>query len=242
MPRIKGGLSPRQKVFAKVFVEKGHKTSAMECAIMAGYSKKSAVTQACNLRNKKIFPFVYDFIEKLQKEKKIDDDKKFYQARNTLTNLFIKAEEQLKKNIELGKYNEVSQSIKKFKPILSLMPDHIKVYLAEEQRPYHTNHYKIGMTKHDDIEDRRSFTDNPYGLNYICYIEYYSSNGLNLETSLHRFFKHFSTKKYGKHGSSEWFYVKNRKRMISTFIKVSRRLCEKNDCASLIKFTSQENQ
>ena len=95
MPRIKGGLSPRQKVFAKVFVEKGHKTSAMECAIMAGYSKKSAVTQACNLRNKKIFPFVYDFIEKLQKEKKIDDDKKFYQARNTLTNLFIKAEEQL---------------------------------------------------------------------------------------------------------------------------------------------------
>ena len=70
MPRIKGGLSPRQKVFAKVFVEKGHKTSATECAIMAGYSKKSAISQASNLRSKKMFPLVFDLIEKLQKEKK----------------------------------------------------------------------------------------------------------------------------------------------------------------------------
>ena len=242
MPRIEGGLSPRQKVFAKVFVEEGHKISATECAIMAGYSKKSATTQACNLRTKRMFPKVHDLIEKLQKEKKVEEYEKFYHARNTLANLFIKAEEQLKKNLELGKYDEVSKAIKKIKPILNLMPDHIKVYLAEEQRPYHTNHYKIGMTSQDNVEDRRSFTDNPYGLNYICYIEYYASNGFNLEKSLHVFFRHFSTYKYGKHGSSEWYYVKNRKRMISTFIKVSRRLCEKNDCASLIKFTSEDKK
>jgi len=242
MPRLRDGeLSVKQKKFAELIVNKEENITNTECAIIAGYSEKSAISQASNLQNPKYFFKVVEYIKKLKEEKILNNRKKFEQARNSLSNIFIEMEENIKENIKLGKYHEVSQSIKKFKPILNQMPDHIKVYLAEEQRPYHTNHYKIGMTKHDDVEDRRSFTDNPYGLNYICYIEYYASNGLNLETSLHRFFKHFSTNKYGKHGSSEWYYVKNRKRIISTFTKVSRRLCEKNNCPSLIKFTSQED-
>jgi len=106
----------------------------------------------------------------------------------------------------------------------------IKVYLAEEQRPYSTNHYKIGMTTQQTVEDRMNPTDNPYGLNYICFVEYSVNNGFNLEKTLQGFFKFYSTKKIKSSGSSEWFYFKNRKSIVKHFKKISSILCNKYDC------------
>ena len=42
--------------------------TATDCAKQAGYSEKSAISQACNLRNPKYFPKVVEAIEDLQRE------------------------------------------------------------------------------------------------------------------------------------------------------------------------------
>ena len=69
MPRIKNGeLSPKQKRFVEIFVKENGRLTATECARQAGYSERSAVSQACNLRNPKYFPTVVKAIEELQRE------------------------------------------------------------------------------------------------------------------------------------------------------------------------------
>ena len=131
--------------------------------------------------------------------------------------------------------SEVIKICRSFKPIFNILntlnnDKKIKVYLAEEQRPYSTNHYKIGMTIQQNVEDRMNPTDNPYGLNYICFVEYDSKEGFNLEKTLQGFFKFYSTKKIKSSGSSEWFHFRNRKSIIKHFKKISSFLCNKYSC------------
>ena len=69
MPKIRNGqLSPKQRAFVEIFVKENGRLTATECARQAGYSEKSAVSQACNLRNPKYFPKVVEAIEDLQRE------------------------------------------------------------------------------------------------------------------------------------------------------------------------------
>ena len=69
MPKIRNGaLTPKQRAFVEIFVKENGRLTATECARQAGYSEKSAVSQACNLRNPKYYPSVVEAIEKLQRE------------------------------------------------------------------------------------------------------------------------------------------------------------------------------
>ena len=69
MPKIRNGeLTPKQRAFVEIFVKENGRLTQTECAKQAGYSEKSAVSQACNLRNPKYFPKVVIAIENLQRE------------------------------------------------------------------------------------------------------------------------------------------------------------------------------
>ena len=69
MPKIRdGALTPKQRAFVEIFVKENGRLTATECAKQAGYSEKSAISQACNLRNPKYFPKVVEAIEELQRE------------------------------------------------------------------------------------------------------------------------------------------------------------------------------
>ena len=69
MPKTRNGeLTPKQRAFVEIFVKENGRLTQTECARQAGYSEKSAVTQACNLRNPKYFPKVVEAIEVLQRE------------------------------------------------------------------------------------------------------------------------------------------------------------------------------
>ena len=69
MPKIRDGkLSPKQQAFVHIFVKENGRLTATDCAKQAGYSEKSAISQACNLQNPKYFPKVVEAIEKLQRE------------------------------------------------------------------------------------------------------------------------------------------------------------------------------
>ena len=69
MPKIRDGkLSTKQQAFVHIFVKENGRLTATECAKQAGYSEKSAISQACNLQNPKYFPKVVEAIEKLQRE------------------------------------------------------------------------------------------------------------------------------------------------------------------------------
>ena len=69
MPKTRNGeLTPKQRAFVEIFVKENGRLTQTECARQAGYSEKSAVTQACNLRNPKYFPKVVEAIENLQRE------------------------------------------------------------------------------------------------------------------------------------------------------------------------------
>ena len=69
MPKTRNGeLTPKQRAFVEIFVKENGRLTQTECARQAGYSEKSAVTQAWNLRNPKYFPKVVEAIENLQRE------------------------------------------------------------------------------------------------------------------------------------------------------------------------------
>ena len=69
MPKIRNGeLTPKQRAFVEIFVKENGRLTQTECAKQAGYCEKSAVSQACNLRNPKYFPKVVIAIENLQHE------------------------------------------------------------------------------------------------------------------------------------------------------------------------------
>ena len=68
MPKIRDGLSPKQKAFVEIFCAENGRLTPTECAKQAGYSGKSATAAACNLRNPKYYPKVVEAIENLQRE------------------------------------------------------------------------------------------------------------------------------------------------------------------------------
>jgi phage terminase small subunit len=231
-------LTEMQIKFAHLLIDSPGKMTATECAIAAGYSPDGAVVYASKLQNPKTYPLVVNYINSLREQKRIDIklslDKNLHRF-NTLFEDILNKLEQDKSNIK-----DVHGSCKIIKPLIDVFSEiyisdkAIKVYLAEEQRPYKTNHYKIGKTT-KEIKDRKSFTDNPYGLNYIQYIEYKPNKGFNLEKSLHVFFEKYSTKRKDYNGSTEWFYFKNKKSILKNFLRASEILLKRNNCEYIVK-------
>ena len=84
MEKSEKKLTPKQQAFVEIFVKENGRLTATECAKQAGYSEKSAISQASVMRNPKYFPHVVKAIEDLQREyaeaSKID-------LLNTLVNL-----------------------------------------------------------------------------------------------------------------------------------------------------------
>jgi hypothetical protein len=217
--------------------------SAQKCAIEAGYHEKRATVTSSELRNPKKYPLVCEYIEKLRETALLDNKQALSKLFGEITLLISQARDDLKKEYNGKKYRRVIQGGNKIKEVFNTLGYNqvlTTVYLAEETRPYKTNHYKIGKTNTNIFNRSTGRTDNPFGLNYICFFEYNSSNKFNLEATLHKFFKNYSTynSKYNS-SASEWFSFKNRKLMIKWFEKIGYSFLRKNEC--LHKFTMLEN-
>lgn len=234
-------LTELQRNFVENIVESAGKKTATQCAIEAGYSPEAAVVYASKLQNPKLYPLVAKYIEELRVKKRENLDLVFIKHMDKLNSLLEIASEHLSKDLKNKKYRKVISVVKEIQPLHSFYGmSAIKVYLAEEARPYKTGHFKIGKTTQRKVEDRGKFTDNPYGMNYICYFEYVPSNGFNLEKNLHYFFRFYSTYNAEYSGSSEWFKIKNREKLIKTFKKVGNKLLEKNNCLSIFVMNNYE--
>ena len=68
MEKSEKRLTPKQQAFVEIFVKENGRLTATECAKQAGYSEKSAISQASVMRNPKYFPHVVKAIEDLQRE------------------------------------------------------------------------------------------------------------------------------------------------------------------------------
>tara|TARA_Y100000114_G_C11668178_1_gene282419 strand:+ start:59 stop:781 length:723 start_codon:yes stop_codon:yes gene_type:complete len=231
-------LTEQQIKFAHELVANEGKITATRAAELAGYAIGSARKRAHELQNPKYYPLVVDYLNKLRLEKRDKYEILLSKHIVELNDIAEQAKELAKNNLKEGKIKNVNNLCKKMAPLLNLPVNQkpIKVYLAEEARPFHTNHFKIGRTIQKNVSDRGKFTDNPYGMNYICYIEYLATNGFNLEKNLHNFFRFFSTNNKTYNGSTEWFLVKNRDKLITTFKKVGMRLLEKNKCMGVFNY------
>jgi hypothetical protein len=231
-------LTEMQIKFAHELITNEGKMNGKEAAVAAGYSQDRASVTASELQNAKVYPLVCEYIEKLRTEKSEQNKLMLRDNLFRLNKLMGKAIETLEKRIDC-KPNEIIKICRSFKPIFNILNSlnndkKIKVYLAEEQRPYSTNHYKIGMTTQQSVEDRMNPTDNPYGLNYICFVEYSVNNGFNLEKAFHNFFKEYSTynDEYGS-SASEWFHIKHKDKFIKQFKEVGYSLLEENNCQGM---------
>jgi hypothetical protein len=234
-------LTNKQKRFAEALVFDTENKTAGEIAKEVGY--KVPIVSASKLQNHNLYPLVTEYIEKLQKEKIEKTKNTFYNILSKFNKTFDYVQQQIKSELSRRRTSQASNLMNQTRPLIQQFKNMIegqnaaiKVYLAEESRPYQTGFYKIGMTKKDDVEERRTYTDNPYGINYICVVEYIPNHNLNLEKTLHQFFNHYSTKSEVKHGSTEWFQFKNRKTIIKAFLKVSRYLLNRHECKHLIKY------
>ena len=65
MEKSEKRLTPKQQAFVEIFVKENGRLTATECAKQAGYSEKSAISQASVMRNPKYFPHVVKAIEDL---------------------------------------------------------------------------------------------------------------------------------------------------------------------------------
>lgn len=238
-------LTNKQKRFAEALVFNAENKTASEIAKEVGYGTPSV--RASELQNPNCFPLVTQYIQKLQQEKIQFTKNAFYNILHKFNETFTHIQKQTKYELSRGRTSQASNLmnqtrplVQQFKQMIEGQNSVIKVYLAEENRPHQTGFYKIGMTKKDDVEDRRTYTDNPYGINYICFIEYIPNYGLNLEKTLHKFFVRYSTKSEVKNGSTEWFQFKNRKTVVKAFIKASQCLLHRYECKHLIKYGKEE--
>ncbi len=68
MEKSEKRLTPKQQAFVEIFVKENGRMTATDCAKQAGYSEKSAISQASVMRNPKYFPHVVKAIEELQRE------------------------------------------------------------------------------------------------------------------------------------------------------------------------------
>ena len=226
-------LTDMQRRFAEFVVFGGAEgpMTQSEAVIKAGYSKKRARQEASELRNPNHSPLVVKYIEELRVNKMEENKSLIAQHLVDFNHMIQEAKESLKKDLDKGNYHKILRTGNKFKEIFDFLDRRhtIRVYLAEETRPYKTDHYKIGKTL-SNVESRSTGrTDNPFGLNYICYFEYISENGFNLEKTLHSFFRHFSTYNSTYDTSaSEWFTIKHKKNIMKYFKKAGVYLLEKH--------------
>ena len=238
-------LTEKQREFARLLIiNKGSKTGA-ECAIEAGYGQgKQASCRASELQNPARYPLVVEYINELR-EKNFEDNKLAINRTLEDFNYLLKsAHEKLSQDHKKGNYRRVVVTINKFKEVFNMLGyNNIStiVYLAEETRPYKTNHYKIGKTNNGVGARSTGRTDNPFGLNYIATFEYIPRNGFDLEKTLHNFFKHFSTynKTYNT-SASEWFSVKNRNTMNNNFRKIGSYFLYKNELLHTYKYYGKD--
>jgi len=235
---IQKKLTEKQKKFAELLLYSSKK--ATECAIEAGYDKDSAYVRASELRNPNRYPLVCNYIEKLR-EKKLEEEKiKFTKSLSLMNDLLESAVNAFKKDWRFSshhRYKHAARAVRVFKDLYSCvgLGETVNVYLAEESRPYVTNHYKIGRTSYEDVNKRSTGrTDNPFGLTYICGFKYTSMNGFNLEKAFHNFFKEYSTynNKYDS-SASEWFHIKDKNKFIKKFKEIGYDFLEKNNCQGM---------
>ena len=226
-------LTERQREFARLLVtNKGAMTNA-QCAIEAGYSEKRARVEASELQNPIKSPLVVKYIDELRKRNFEDNKLAINRVLEEFYYLLKSAHEKLSQDHKKGNYRRVVVTINKFKEVFNMLGYNNSstiVYLAEETRPYKTNHYKIGKTSYGVKTRSSGRTDNPFGLNYISTFEYIPRNGFDLEKTFHNYFKNFSTynKTYNT-SASEWFSLKNRNTMINNFRKIGSYFLYKNE-------------
>jgi len=238
MPR-KQFLTQKQIKFVELYVNNVDHKPIHILARMAGYNGKqeNVASIASRLLNPRLHPLVHSLMKELEEERRSKIANDFYGKMKEFNKLFDKILIEAGRELSYKNTYRASQLLKSTKPLLNFFSatagaftKPIKVYLAEETRPYTTGHFKIGMTTQDEVEDRRTYTDNPFQVNYICYFEYMPNNNFDLEITLHRFFKKFSTNSMKDSGSTEWFYCKNRKAMLKAFKKVSVYLLNTYEC------------
>ena len=140
-------LTEKQIKFAHELVTNDGKINGKEAAMAAGYSQDRASVTASELQNVNVYPLVCEYIEKLRTEKSEQNKLMLRDNLFKLNRLMGKAIDILDKRLEC-KPGEVIKICRSFKPIFNILNSinsvkKIKVYLAEEQRPYSTNHYKI---------------------------------------------------------------------------------------------------
>jgi len=232
-------LTSKQIKFAELYVNNVDHKPMHVLARMAGYNGNfiNMAGIASRLLNPKSYPLVHELIRKLEEERRSKISNDFFNKMAKFNKLFDQVLNAAKLELSYRNTHKASNLLKSTKPLLNFFSatanaftKPIKVYLAEETRPYATGQFKIGMTAQEQIEDRRTYTDNPFQVNYICYFEYLPNNNFDLETTLHRFFKNFSTNHMKTSGSTEWFYCKNRKAMLKAFRKASVYLLNSYEC------------
>jgi len=238
MPNIKH-LTQKQIKFAELYVNNVDHKPMHVLARMAGYNGNfvNMAGIASRLLNPKSYPLVHELIRKLEEERRSKISNDFFDKMAKFNKLFDQVLNTAARELSYRNTHKASYLLKSVKPLLNFFSatanaftKPIKVYLAEETRPYSTGHFKIGMTTQDEVEDRRTYTDNPYQVNYICYFEYIPNYNFDLETTLHQFFKKFSTNSMKDSGSTEWFYCKNRKAMLKAFKRASIHLLNAYKC------------
>ena len=237
-------LTERQREFARLLVTNRGSMTNEQCAVEAGYSEKAARVEASKLQNPIHYPLVVAYIQELR-EKNFEDNK--LAINRILTEFYYllkSAREKLSEDHKKGNFKRVVVTINKFKEVFNMLGYNNNatiVYLAEETRPYKTNHYKIGKTGHSVEARSTGRTDNPFGLNYIATFEYIPRNGFDLEKTLHNFFKRFSTynKTYNT-SASEWFSVKNRNTMNNNFRKIGTYFLYKNELLHTYKYYGKD--
>jgi len=238
MPKVRH-LTQKQIKFAELYVNNIDHKPMHIIARMAGYNGNNANIGciASRLLNPKSSPLVHELIIKLEEERKVKISNDFFGKMAKFNKLFDQILNTAARELSYRNTHKASYLLKSVKPLLNFFSatanaftKPIKVYLAEETRPYSTGHFKIGMTTQDEVEDRRTYTDNPYQVNYICYFEYIPNLNFDLETTLHQFFKKFSTNSMKDSGSTEWFYCRNRKAMLKAFKRASIHLLNAYKC------------
>ena len=246
MPNVKH-LTQKQIKFAELYVNNIDHKPMHVLARMAGYTgtHENVAFKASMLLSPRSSPLVYKLIRELEEERKVKISNDFFGKMAKFNKLFDQVLNEASRELSYRNTYRASQLLKSTKPLLNFFSatagvfvKPIKVYLAEESRPYATGHFKIGMTVKEDVDDRKTYTDNPYQVNYLCYFEYIPNFNFDLETTLHKFFKRFSTNSMKDSGSTEWFYCKNRKAMLKAFHKASVYLLNKYECKHTFQWNS----
>lgn len=229
-------LNPQEKKFAELVANNVDHTPPHVLAYQAGFNGTidNVMTKASFLlKNDKVSKLIATLRE--ERYSKISND--FYNKMKKFNELFDKIIIQTNRELKDGRTHKAITLLKNTKSITNFFSDTlyklhkpIKVYLAEETRPYSTGHFKIGMTTQEDIQSRKTYTDNPYEVNYICYFDYLPNYGFDLERTLHKFFRNYSTNNFKDTGSKEWFLLRNRKAVLKAFYKASVICLNDNKC------------